>query len=154
MMQKLKDLFIHISYDYRYNKALEQHNAKVKKYMNMSSSEIEMLYIEIVTRYEYAKLKLVTFISIIFTSIVMGSFKYLLNKVELFAAAISNSGISESQKLSLLIIILLFTIIIIVIAIVIIDTFHQIKKMIKEKTFLEEFRKNHDRSQRKNNVLY
>ncbi len=143
-MQLIKNFINRISYSFRHKKALEKFNAKIQKYQLMSDSEIEMRYIETATKCECGKLKLATFVGIIFVSLIMGLLEYLLEKSEqLVMIFLSSSGINDSSKVSLLVIILLCLVVLFTLGLIIIDTFNQIKKNLQEKLFIEEFKKNH-----------
>lgn len=139
-MAKAKALLTRMSYTYRYQKALERYIVKVEKYSAKSETEIKMLYIEAVARYEYNKLKFIAFIGmlLVFTA---ASFSKLASKVKLLTALLVNPNLSEAQNAYLITTAVLYAIALVVLAVVTIDVFFQTKEIIREKVFLEEFNK-------------
>lgn len=140
-MDRIKKLIEGLTYSEREKRKVKKYTEKVQRYMNMTSDELEMNYIEILTTYEHRKSILLTILGAILLSIIMDMWKYFFKVVNNLVLIIyENTGDAEATaKASLMATCTISVAIFIIIVFIVLDLLRGMKKAISEKIFIENF---------------
>lgn len=127
-----------ISHRERQKRKLKLYQIKKEKYINMSADELEMNYIQILSRYENKKITLLAVMSTIFISILSNVWKYFFKMIKEIMVYISkNTGNVEPAKMAILLTATLAAVLLCIMIIIIISFLYSMRSITEEKIIIE-----------------
>lgn len=127
-----------ISHREREKRKLKLYQIKKEKYINMSADELEMNYIQILSRYENKKITLLAVMSTIFISILSNVWKYFFKMIkELMVYISKNTGNAEPAKMAILLTATLAAVLLCIMIIIIISFLYSMRSITEEKIIIE-----------------
>lgn len=127
-----------ISYREREKRKLKLYQIKREKYINISADELEMNYIQILSRYENKKITLLAVMSTIFISILSNVWKYFFQMIkELMVYICKNAGNAEPAKTAILVTVALAAVLLCIMIIIIISFLYNMRIITEEKIIIE-----------------
>ncbi len=141
MKKRMKNLIENFTYDKRQARRTKKHEEIIQRYERMTSDELEMHTVEIITKYEYRRNVTVALFGAILLATVMDVGKYFFQTAREFLVIVyQNTGdIEMAAKTSLITFFAIFLSILVVILGIILSLLLEMRSIISEKVMLEKF---------------
>lgn len=141
-MKKIEKAIKELTYSERTKKKLKRYNEKVQQFREMSSDELDMRYIEIITTYEQRKNVVFAVFATLFITVIMDIWKYFFKAIDgLTMLMYENEQNADMINGTLAVTYIISVAVMIVILFIVADLARGLKKATSEKVFIEHFMK-------------
>lgn len=142
-MERIKRIIGTLTYDERKKRKMRTYTEKVERYRNMSTDELGMNYVEIITMYEHRRNIFVTALGTLLLSIIMDIWQYFFKLVSSLTTLMYESTADAEivARASLMTTYTISAVVILVILLIFFDIMREMKKAIEDKVFVEYFMK-------------